>query len=95
MAKKSQHDQTNKSVAIRDYLAKHPGSGNKRQQVCNGINAPKVAMMCGLGHQGIDVLSVLDNGRRFLKQNLPSLVDESDEDWATQLVVARAEQQAQ
>jgi len=58
--------------------------GHKLRQVCNGINAPKVCLFFGNPHN-VDVLRILNNGRLFLNQHLPSLVDESDDDWAKQM----------
>ena len=63
--------------------------GNKKVQVCNGINAPKVCIFLGNSHN-VDVLGCLDRGREFLKRVLPSLVDETDEEWAEQVAAARA-----
>ena len=59
-------------------------SGNKSQQVGNGVNAPKLLIFTG-NPCSVDVLTCLDSGRRFLKEKLPSLVDESDEEWAEEL----------
>lgn len=67
--------------------------GEKRCQVGDGVNAPKVCIWLGNPH-GCDLLEILDNGRKFLKANLPSLVDESDELWAEQLAAAKAERVA-
>ena len=64
-------------------------SGQKYEQVCNGVNAPKVLMMFGM-NKGIDILEILENGRRFLKDKLPALVDETDEEWAQQMIDARS-----
>ncbi len=62
--------------------------GSKSVQVENGVNAPKVCIFFGNPHE-VDILAILDNGRRFLEQYLPSLVDETDEEWTTQMETAR------
>lgn len=67
--------------------------GHKRVQVCNGINAPKVMAVARLRKpQKEEIFGWLSNGRKFLQRVLPSLVDETDQEWAEQL--AAAEQQA-
>ena len=65
-------------------------TGNKRVQVCNGVNAPKLMTLFFGKQDGVDILDVLDSGRRFLKQYLPALVDETDDEWSEQLQKARA-----
>jgi len=59
-------------------------NGDKKCQVENGVNAPKVCIFLGNPHN-VDVMGCLDNGRNFLKGVLPSLVDETDEEWLQQL----------
>ena len=68
-------------------------SGNKSQQVCDGINAPKLCIFLGNPHK-VDILHILDNGRTFIKQYLPNLVDETDEEWAEQIAKAKAKDNA-
>ena len=63
--------------------------GNKKQQVCNGVNAPKICIWLGNPYK-VDMLDCLENGRRFLKEKLPSLVDETDEEWAAQMSTSAA-----
>ena len=63
-------------------------AGSKRVQVGNGVNAPKVCIFLGNPYK-CDVLGILDNGRNFLKQNAPELVDETDEEWEQQQQEAR------
>jgi len=55
------------------------------QKKCSlgGVNAPKALIWFG-NPEGIDVIDLLDNGRNFLKEHMPSLVDETDEDWGHQ-----------
>ena len=67
-------------------------NGGKRCQVCNGVNAPKVCIFLGNPHE-INVLSILDSGRRFLKCHLPALVDETDEEWQEQMEAAKPTQE--
>ena len=59
-------------------------SGGKREQVCNGVNAPKLCIFLGNPHN-VDVLRCLGRGRDFLKRVAPDLVDETDEEWAIQM----------
>lgn len=63
--------------------------GEKQQQVCGGVNAPKVCIWLGNPHN-VDVLECLRNGREFLQRHLPDLVDETDEEWAEQMETAKA-----
>ena len=62
--------------------------GNKRVQVETGVNARKMTLWFGNPYR-VDVLSILENGRRFLKARAPELVDETDEEWAAQMAEAR------
>ena len=64
------------------------GQGNKRVQVGNGINAPKLVMFFGNSYK-LDPGELLDNGRNFLKQHAPELVDETDQEWAEQMAKAK------
>lgn len=64
--------------------------GNKLQQVENGINAPKVCIWLGNPYN-VNVLNCLTKGRNFLKQYLPSLVDETDEQWEIEIEQAKKE----
>src|SRR5690606_6743273 len=64
-------------------------NGDKRVQVCSGVNAPKMMVFFG-NPGGVDVLEILDNGREFLKRKLPTLVDETDEEWHGQIEKARS-----
>jgi len=59
-------------------------TGSKLRQVEDGVNAIKVCIFLGNPHK-VDVLNILTNGRNFLKEKLPSLVDETDEEWAEQI----------
>lgn len=54
--------------------------GNKRCQVENGINASKVCIFLGNPY-GCDISEILANGRKFLKEHAPGLVEISDEDF--------------
>lgn len=63
-------------------------NGGKFCQVCNGVNAPKVCIFFGNPHK-VDVLIILNNGREFLKSQLPSLVDETDAEWQKQMKETR------
>lgn len=54
--------------------------GEKKCQVENGINAPKLSLWFG-NPDGITITTLLDNGRNFLKQHYPELVGETDEEW--------------
>lgn len=60
------------------------GDGSKKVQVENGVNAPKLCIFFGNPHE-VDILGILDNGRNFLKERLPELVDETDEEWTAQI----------
>lgn len=62
--------------------------GTRKQQVENGVNAVKCCMRLGNPYK-CDPVKILDNGRNFLKQHLPSLVDETDEEWQRQLDEAK------
>jgi hypothetical protein len=64
--------------------------GNKSHYIPCG-NGEKLCMFLGNPH-GIDPLTVLDNGRNFLKQHLPDWVDETDEEWSAQMKAAREQQ---
>jgi hypothetical protein len=64
--------------------------GNKKEQVCDGINAPKCCIFLGNPYHA-DVLQILDNGRNFLKIHAPKLVDETDADWKAQMDKAKEE----
>lgn len=64
--------------------------GNKREQVPSS-NAFKVCMWFGNPHN-VDVLAILENGRKFLKVHSPDLVDETDEEWAEQITAAKEDQ---
>ena len=63
-------------------------SGNKKQQIRGTGNPFKVCIFLGNPHN-VDVLEILDSGRRFLKEYLPSLVDETDENWVQQMKEGR------
>ena len=63
--------------------------GNKRETVGGGVNAPKVCIFLGNPHN-VDVLQCLDNGRKFLKEQYPVLVDETDDEWALQMTAAKS-----
>ena len=65
--------------------------GGKLEQVECGVNAPKVCIFLGNPHK-VDVLQCLDRGRTFLKEHLPSLVDETDDEWEQQMKQARDSQ---
>lgn len=54
--------------------------GNKKQQVCNGVNAPKILIFLGNPDQ-IDIPAILNNGRKFVKANIPEALGETDEEW--------------
>jgi len=62
--------------------------GNKKIQVENGINAPKVCIFLGNSYD-CDILEILKNGRNFLKDKCPSLVDETDKEWNEQITEAK------
>ena len=64
-------------------------NGGKLCQVENGVNASKVCIFLGNPYK-VDVLACLERGREFLKQTLPDLVDETDEEWAEQMASAKA-----
>ncbi len=60
--------------------------GNKRQQLPS--NNPRKLCMMWFGDPKptkADIMRIFDSGRAFLKQHLPALVDETDEDWAKQM----------
>jgi len=63
--------------------------GSKKVQVENGINAPKVCIFLGNPH-GCDILGILDSGREFWKRHDPTMVDETDDEWAEQMQDAKA-----
>lgn len=63
-------------------------NGSKKQQLPSG-NPQKVCIWLGNPYK-VDILEVLDNGRKFWKDHFPSLVDESDEEWAKQMEEARS-----
>jgi len=58
--------------------------GNKKQQVCNGINAPKILIFLG-NPDNIDVSVILNNGREFVKKNIPEVLGETDQEWEAML----------
>jgi hypothetical protein len=63
-------------------------NGQKKCQVGNGVNAHKVCMFVGNPYC-VDPLELLTNGRKFLKEHFPSLVDESDCEWERQISDAK------
>lgn len=69
-------------------------SGGKNHQIKSN-NPYKLVMAMGLGNEyGVDPLEILDNGRTFLKAHLPDLVDETDEEWTSQMEEARSKKEA-
>lgn len=60
--------------------------GTRKTQV-SSRNPSKLLIFLG-NPNGVDILGILDSGRAFLKKHLPSLVDETDEEWAEQLASA-------
>jgi hypothetical protein len=58
--------------------------GSKNCQVENGINATKVCIWLGNPYN-CNLLEILNNGRNFLKEHCPELVDETDDEW-TELI---------
>jgi hypothetical protein len=65
------------------------GGGSKLKQIPSG-NPSKMLIWFG-NPDGVDVLEILDNGRNFLKHNCPELVDETDDEWKSQMDAARKE----
>ncbi len=68
-------------------------TGEKKVQVENGVNAPKVCMFLGNPHK-CDPFEIMNTGRKFLKEHLPLLVDQTDEEWNGILTEARTTQEA-
>lgn len=56
-------------------------NGNKKEQICDGINAPKFSGMFFHTLSKEEKIQIFDNGRNFLKEHLPSLINETDEEW--------------
>jgi hypothetical protein len=52
----------------------------KRIEQVPSNNANKILIFFGKT-EGIDIHDILNNGRIFLKEHCPELVDESDEEW--------------
>lgn len=62
---------------------KFPGlnnDGSKKQQVEDGVNAPKIGIFFG-NSEGLNVRAILRNGRNFLKENYTDMVLETDEEF--------------
>ena len=38
-----------------------------------------------------NILNILNNGRKFLKEHAPELLDETDEEWEEEMIIARKE----
>lgn len=72
--------------------------GKKKQRVGDDINGPKLAYLFeqAFGDSGyvsgykIDALSLLAEGRAFIKEHVPHLLHESDETWEEAYECARA-----
>lgn len=56
-------------------------NGNKKQQVCDGINAAKFSGLFFGEWQPEPIRQIMESGRNFMKQHCAELVFESDEDW--------------
>lgn len=67
--------------------------GCKANYIGGPENARKVMLFFG-NHGNVDVLEILDSGRRFLQRILPSLIDETDDEWAEQMTRARTSEGA-
>jgi len=63
-------------------------SGSKLKQILGTSNPYKVCIFLGNPHD-VDVLEVLDNGRRWLKENYPDLVEETDDEWEREMKEVR------
>ncbi|KKK89786.1 hypothetical protein LCGC14_2729580 [marine sediment metagenome] len=64
--------------------------GDKLQQVGDGVNAPKMCIFLGNPYK-VDQLALVENGRRFLKQHAPTMITETDEEWAGLVAKAKEE----
>lgn len=63
--------------------------GAKDHQISSN-NPSKVLIFLGNPHN-VDIMALLENGRRFVKENAPDLLEETDEEWAEQLIAAKSE----
>lgn len=75
--------------------------GQKKEQVGDGVNAPKLAFLFEalFGRSGyesrrdIDSLALLADGRTFIKDHAPALLHESDESWEEMYNAAKSEKE--
>ena len=62
---------------------KFPGltdTGDKKEQVEDGVNAPKVLIFLG-NPEHLDVFAIIQSGRKFVKNLCPELLNETEEEW--------------